>query len=176
MAATDRSPDNPNYLSPLGFRFVLTRTPKTNYYVQNVTLPSATLSTVEIPNPLLTVPYPGDKLQYDPLTLTFMVDEDMTNYLEMYDWLTGLGFPENSDQRKRLMANSPTFEKGFAGIMSDGTLYALTSHQNVNVKVMFKDMFPVSLSDLNFDSTLTDVEYLRATVSFRYTSYTIEKM
>lgn len=176
MAATDRSPDNPNYLSPLGFRFVLTRTPLTNYYVQNATIPPMTLNTVEVPNPLITVPLPGDKLQFDPLTLTFMVDEDMKNYLEIYNWLVGLGFPENSKQRKDFMDSSPTFEKGFRGIMSDGTLYTLTSHQNVNVKTVFKDMFPVSLSDLTFDSTLTDVEYLKATVTFRYTSFTIEKM
>ena len=176
MAATDRQPDNTNYLSPLGFRFVLNRTPTINYFVQNATLPSVSLLTTDVPNPLINRVIPGTKLTYEPLSLSFMVDEDMQNYLELYDWLTGLGTPNSTNERKDFIERSQTFNKDFNSIMSDGTLFALTSHQNANVKIIFKDMFPTSLSDLSFDSTLTDVEYLRATVTYQYLSYRIEKM
>jgi hypothetical protein len=63
-----------------------------------------------------------------------------------------------------------------SAVFSDGTLMVLSNHQNGNIKVIFEDMFPIALSDLSFDSTLTDVEYLRATVTFRYKLYTIEKL
>jgi hypothetical protein len=174
-SATENQPSNTSYLSPLGFRFVLNRTPKTNYFVQNAVLPSVSLTNFDIPNPLISRPMPGTKLTYEPLSLTFMVDEDMVNYLELYDWLTGLGTPTSTNQRKELQDRSLSFKKDFSSIFSDGTLFVLTSHHNANVKVVFKELFPIALSDLSFDSTLTDVEYLRATVTYQYLNYTIEK-
>lgn len=176
MAVTDRQPDNTNYLSPLGFRFMLNRTPNTNYFVQNVVLPSISLANFDVQNPFVALPTPGTKLSYEALTLTFMVNEDMDNYLEIYNWLVGMGFPESYDQYDDFVDRRNRMNKTATPEFSDGTLILLSSHQNANLKVTFEDMFPVSLSDLNFDSTLTDVEYLRATVTFRYKLYTVQKM
>jgi len=177
MAAIDNQPSNKSYLSPLGFRFVLNRTPNTNYFVQNVRLPTLSLGQFDLEDPFVKLPTPGTKLSYEPLDITFMVDEDMSNYLEIYDWLSGLGFPESYDQYSNFVGkNSSTSTTNSASEFSDGTLLILSSHQNVNIKVVFRDMFPISLTDLSFDSTLTDVEYLKATVTFRYMLYTIEKI
>lgn len=176
MAAIDNQPQNKSYLSPLGFRFVLNRTPNTNYFVQNVRLPTLTLGEVDPENPFVKLPTPGTKLNYEPLDITFMVDEDMRNYLEINEWLVGLGFPDNFGQYRRLVEANEISATPSTAVFSDGTLLILTSHQNANVKVTFKDMFPISLSDLSFDSTMSDVEYLKATVTFRYKQYTIEKL
>lgn len=179
MAAIDTQPDNRNFLSPLGFRFNLSRTPNTNYFVQTVTLPSLSLGDFDVETPFVKLPTPGTKLNFEPLSITFMVNEDLDNYLEIYNWLNGLGFPESYDQyRNYVRRPSIATEANSKGgdIYSDGTLMLLTSNHNANLKVVFKDMFPISLSDLAFDSTLTDVEYLRATVTFRYRNYTVEKL
>ena len=58
-------------------------------------------------------------------------------------------------------------------LYSDGTLQVLTSNQNLNFQVVFKDMFPYSLSSLEFDATNQDLEYFTAEVSFKYTMYNI---
>ena len=176
MPATDQQPDNANYLSPLGFRFVLNRTPNTNYFVQNVRLPTLTLGQFDLEDPFVKLPTPGTKLSFEPLDITFMVDEDMRNYLEIHDWLRGLGFPETFDQYGNLVRQNSVARSDATAVFSDGTLMVLSSHQNANMRVVFEDMFPISLSDLSFDSTLTDVEYLKATVTFRYKLYTIEKI
>lgn len=169
-------PKNKSYLSPLGFRFILNRTPNTNYFVQNVRLPTLSLGQFDIEDPFVKLPMPGTKLSFEPLDISFLVDEDMTNYLEIFSWLEGLGFPESFDQYRNLVRSNQTSpSQKNASVFSDGDLIILSSHQNANIKVKYKDMFPISLSDLAFDSTLTDVEYLRATVTFRYRSYTIEK-
>lgn len=174
MATT--TPKNKSYLSPLGFRFILNRTPNTNYFVQNVRLPTLSLGQFDIEDPFVKLPMPGTKLSFEPLDISFLVDEDMTNYLEIFNWLEGLGFPESFDQYRNLVrSNQASPSQKNAAVFSDGDLIILSSHQNANIKVKYKDMFPISLSDLTFDSTLTDVEYLRATVTFRYRSYTIEK-
>ena len=177
MAATQNQPENRSYLSSLGFRFVLNRTPNTNYFVQTVQLPTLSLGQFDIDDPFVKLPMPGTKLSFEPLDINFLVDEDMTNYLELHDWLRGLGFPESFDQYGNLIRqNQATPSQRDSAVFSDGTLIVLSSHQNANVKITFKDMFPLSLSELTFDSTLSDVEYLRATVTFRYRLYSIEKM
>ena len=58
-------------------------------------------------------------------------------------------------------------------IYSDGTLEVLNSNKNLNFKVIFKDMFPYSLSYLDFDATSEDIEYFTAEVSFKYSMYNI---
>ena len=176
MPVTDTQPKNTSYLSPLGFRFVLNRTPKTNYFVQNVRLPTLTLGQFDLDDPFVKLPTPGTKLSFDPLDITFLVDEDMSNYLEMYDWLRGLGFPESYDEYGNLVRQTTYAGSDNEKIFSDGTLMILSSHNNANIKVTFEDMFPIALSDLSFDSTLTDIDYLKATVTFRYKLYNLEKI
>jgi len=176
MAATDNQPTNPNYLSPLGFRFTLKRTPSTSYFVQNVRLPTLTLGQFDLEDPFVKLPTPGTKLSFEPLDITFMVDEDMNNYLEIHNWLRGLGFPESYDQYGNLVRQNTNSRSDPTAVFSDGTLMILSSHQNANMRIVFEDLFPISLSDLSFDSTLADVDYLKATVTFRYKLYTIEKI
>jgi hypothetical protein len=173
---TTNEPNNKNYLSPLGFRFQLSRTPKTNYFVQGVTLPTLSLGQFDLEDPFVKLPIPGTKLDFSPLTLTFLVNEDMENYLEIYNWLNGLGFPESFQQYAALAGDRPSLNSKSTDVYSDGTLLLMSSNHNANVKVVFKEMHPISLSDLSFDSTLTDVQYLSATVTFRYRIYTIEKL
>ena len=38
-------------------------------------------------------------------------------------------------------------------------------------KVKFKDLFPISLSSLDFDATNTDVQFFTAQATFKYTIY-----
>jgi hypothetical protein len=58
-------------------------------------------------------------------------------------------------------------------IYSDGTLQILTSSQIPNFQVVFRDLFPYTLSTLTFDATETDINYFTADVSFKYTIYDI---
>ena len=156
---------NLNFLSPLGFRFQLNRAPNVEYFCQGATLPTLSMVEIQRPTPFVTIPHPGDKIIYEPFNLRFRVDENMTNYLEIYNWLIGLGHPENLKQYKNL--GEP---------ISDGSLIILSSNNNPIVRIAFQDMFPLSLSPLSFDVTQTDIEYLEAEVTFRYKIFTVEKM
>lgn len=167
---------NQNFLSPLGFRFQLSRTPKTNYFVQSATIPTLSLGQFDLDDPFVKLPIPGTKLDFSPLTLSFLVNEDMDNYLEIYNWLNGLGFPESFQQYSRLSGSNTDLTAKSTAVYSDGTLLVMSSNHNVNLKVVFQEMYPIELSDLTFDSRLNDVDYLSATVTFRYRLYTIEKV
>ena len=182
MSIFDEQPENNNFLSPLGFRFIVKKLPLVNFYCQSASLPSVSLQETEVPNPLVRIPLAGTKLNYSPFDVRFRVDEDMKNYLEIYNWLQGLGTPTDikqySDLNKEADGVRPTAGKGkmgnvMEGVFSDGGLVILTSAQNANIRINFVDLYPINLSPLQFDVTGTDVAYLEADATFNYRQFTV---
>jgi hypothetical protein len=102
-----------------------------------------------------------------------LVDEDLENYLEIQHWLRGLGFPDSLKEIYDWQSSNPNAPRGELNYTCDGTLNVLSSSSVANFKVKFLDMFPVSLSDLDFDATDSDIDYLTANVTFKYTIYNI---
>jgi hypothetical protein len=156
--------ENTNFLSPLGFRLSLTRAPALNYFCQTATVPSVSINEAPYTNPLVTLPYPGDKVSFEPLNVRFKVDEDFQNYLEIFNWLMAIGHPETLDQY-------PTNDDD---IFSRATLLVLTSNNNQNILIVFHNLFPISLGSLDFDTTQASIEYMDCDASFRYSHFTIE--
>lgn len=171
-SAFDKQIQNRNFLSPVGFKFTLARAPKISFFCNSAGIPEVSLSLVQQPNYLKDLDVPGGKLQYGDLSLRFLVDEDMVNYMVVHNWLTGLGFPETTEQYKDFITNVDGIQDPLIPF-SDASLYILNSNYNVNSVVKFKDIFPISLSSLEFDATQTDVQYFTAQVSFKYTVYNI---
>ena len=164
---------NKNFLNPTGFKFILNRAPKVVFFSNQANIPGLNLGVAEQPTYLTDIPRPGDKLQFQDLTLRFLVDEDLENYLEIQHWLRGLGFPESLKEIYDWEKQNPNAPASTLNYTCDGTLNVLTSSQVANFKVKFLDMFPVSLSDLDFDATDSDIDYLTANVTFKYTIYNI---
>jgi len=164
---------NKNFLNPTGFRFLLNRAPKVVFFSNQASIPGLNLGVAVQPTFLKDIPQPGDKLEFGDLTLRFLVDEDLENYLEIQHWLRGLGFPDSLKEIYDWQKNNPNAPDGPLNYTSDGTLSVLSSSNTPNFKVKFLDLFPVSLSELDFDATDSDIDYLTATVTFKYTIYNI---
>ena len=164
---------NKNFLNPTGFKFILNRAPKVIFFSNQTNIPGLNLGVAEQATYLTDIPVPGDKLQFQDLTLRFLVDEDLENYLEIQHWLRGLGFPDSLKEIYDWQRSNPNAPDGPLNYTCDGTLNVLSSSNTPNFKVKFLDMFPVSLSDLDFDATDSDIDYLTASVTFKYTIYNI---
>jgi hypothetical protein len=173
MALLLNQPDNINFLSPLGFRFTLARAPNLNFFATDVNLPSLSLGFIEVPTPFKVLDFPGDRLDYGDLQVTFKVDEDFQNYFEIYNWIVALGFPEDYGQYQRVAAADPGEKEN---IFSDATLTIMNSGMIPNIEVRFQDLFPVSLGDINFTSTDSDVNYVTNTATFKYKLFTMHKL
>jgi hypothetical protein len=172
----DNQIQNRNFLSPIGFKFVLNKAPKVAFFSNTANIPRIDLGTTAQPTYLRDIPVPGDKMEFEDFTLRFLVDEDLTNYMEIQNWLRGLGFPETLQEIYDLQLNTTGVNNNtnkMNNIYSDGTLEVLNSNKNINFKVVFRDLFPYALSSLNFDATEEDVNYFTAEVSFKYTMYNI---
>ena len=171
----DSQIQNRNFLSPTGFRFTLTRTPKVAFFANSANIPDLNLGVANQPSYLKDIDVPGDKLQFGDFSLRFLVDEDLKNYMEIQNWMRGLGYPESvreiidfQNEETKTIIPDKTMD-----IYSDGSLIILTSNNNINFKVNFENMFPTFLSTLDFSATDTDVEYFTADVTFKYTIYNI---
>lgn len=168
--------DNRNFLSPTGFKFTLTRTPQVAFFCNQANIPDLTLGVANQPSYLKSIPTPGDIIEFGDLSLRFLVDEDLKNYMEIQNWIRGLGFPERLEQFAELQESGLVrgkYVNDRQNIYSDGTLQILTSSQIPNFEVTFRDLFPYSLSTIMFDATNTDIQYFTADVSFKYTIYNI---
>jgi len=186
----NRQPTKLDYADPTKFKFNILKLPKVEYFCTSVNLPGVSLAdNYSQPTPFRDIPLPGEKLTYDKLSMSFLVDENLENYREIHGWLRGLGFPGGYSEFKTLLdagedrfptsKNSVLGDAGrskFAapsqgGVFSDATLSILTSKNNAVVDVRFSDVFPISLSGLQYTQQAGDTDYLTATVTFDYKLY-----
>jgi len=169
------SPQNQNFLSPIGFKFIIGRTPNVDYFTQSASIPQVEIGVREITTPVKEYSLPGDKMTFGDLNLRFLVNEDLDNYYEIFKWLKGLTNPKHQKNFQRYLASVD--ERGrvteFDKMMSDARLLILNSNYNTISIINFFNIFPTSLTTLEFDASATDVNYLTADVNFKYTMYEI---
>ena len=162
--------DNRNFLSGIGFKFNLTKFPKVDFFSNSARIPELNLELTTQPSYLKNIDVPGERLTFGDFTLRFLVDENMDNYFSVYEWLTGLGFPETTKEFRQLTTDEDG-QRDAKEAFCDGTLSIQNSNYREVAKVKFKDLFPISLSSLDFDATNTDVQYFTAEATFKYTIY-----
>lgn len=172
MSAQASDPINKSFLSPVGFKFTMQRLPHVNYFSTGAAIPDVSLGQLQTEAPFVKLPQPGDKLTFSNFELTFRVDEDMRNYREIFDWLIALGYPDNFLQRSAITRTAIST----GDVFSDGSLIITTAAYQPNIEVKFIDMYPVSLSTLNFNIEQTDIEYVQATATFAYRRYELTSL
>mgnify|MGYP001807306568 CR=1 FL=1 len=182
-----RQPTELDYADPTKFAFKIPKLPTVEFFVTQANIPGVNLGDSIFPTPLKQIPVQGDDLTFDNLEISFLVDEKLTNYRELHQWLVGIGFPKSRTQfssfRKDESQTFPTAESvkgdvtnpgkpsGVQAMYGEATLTVLTSKNNPIMEVRFSDLYPVSLSPLQFDQQLTDTTYLTASCTFTYKLY-----
>ena len=161
---------NRNFLSGVAFKFNLTKFPKVDFFSNSARIPEISLELTQQASYLKNIDVPGERLSYGDFTLRFLVDENMENYQSIYDWLTGLGFPETTKQFAEIIKDKDG-QRDPKEAFCDGTLRILNSNFREVGKVKFNDLFPISLTSLEFDATNTDVQFFTAEATFKYTLY-----
>lgn len=156
-----------SFLSPLNFKFELKKLPNFVQYVQKVDFPSVEAGrTPGMPNPFQTIDIPGEHMKFDELHVTFKVNDSMSDYLEIFNWIQGIGKPHDYSQYAALY-NAPQGE----GVEVDASLIILNSALEPNIRYDFINLYPYRLTGFELDTTLTEVEFVTATVSFTYMYY-----
>lgn len=174
-------PSDLDYLKPNGFKFQIHTLPNVSYFCQAANIPAFSIGYTTTDTPLSPLFNPGEKPQFGDLIIRFLVQENMANYIELYNWLTGISFPDNHDQYKKWNEGQqyrfpavPEKRLGSVTNFSDADFFILDSDNNPNVKITYYDLFPISLEALDFDIASGNVDYLVGIAAFKYRRYTIE--
>jgi len=154
--------ENRNYLSPIGFQLNLELFKGVDFLCQRANLPDIQMPVTEVPTRFRTYPVvPGGGVTFSDLSVQFIIDEEMINYKSIHDWIIDNG---NAEQMETT-SEYPRY--------SNGQLLILTSNFNTNHIIDYENLFPYSLTSIQFDASDTSQEYFTATASFKFTRYTI---
>ena len=171
---TESQPTNLNQLNVVSFDVSFSRLPAVQYFCQRISLPTVVLGETHEASPFLNLPLEGDTLTYEALSISFIVDEDLQNYISIYEWLTALGFPREYAQFRTLKEPS-TGETETK--YSDLTIVLHTNKSNPNYRIRFTDCFPTSLSSIQFDATPTGMDPIVVDATFNFRGmFDIEKI
>ena len=185
-----RQPEKLDYASPTQFKFGIHQLPKVEFFTLSANVPGISAGVVTRATPFKDIPIVGEKVTYDNLSITFLVDEYLENYISLHNWMTGIGFPTDRQEFRTfrdVTSNTPASGKtpptdlvGKAipdrALYSDAYLMVLSNKNNAIVEVNFQNIFPISLGGLDFTQNVTDVEYVTATADFAYQIYEINTL
>lgn len=149
----NEQPKNRNFLSPVGFKMEFEIFPDVDFYCQQVNFPDISVPFTEVPTRFRSFPIiGGGGVSYGDLQSTFIIDEDMHNYAEIFNWIRKNGQSENTAPLN----------------LSSARLQILTSNFNTNLVADFQYLFPYSLSQIQFDATIGEETVVTAQASFKY--------
>ena len=185
-----RQPDKLDYASPTQFRFGIHQLPKVEFFTIAANVPAISMGDAIFPTPYKPIPVMGDVITYDNLTISFIVDEYLENYISLHEWMTAIGFPKSrkqfSDFRSNV-SNTPKATQGTSNdigdvqpstpvnaLFSDAYLTILSNKNNPIVNIFFHNVYPVSLGALEYSQAATDVEFITVTADFAYQIYEVE--
>lgn len=168
-------PADISILTSSGFLFEIQKYPEVTYYTQDVQLPTISLGTSLQASSVHDLKIPGDTMDFEDISVQFLVDAKMENYLAIHDWITGLGFPEGHEMYRKLMTNPRNVNSSNDSMrmVSDCSLIVLDNNNKPLKKFNFIDAFPTQLSGLSFTSTSDTTINMIATMTLSYSYYTV---
>ena len=185
-----RQPDKLDYASPTQFKFGIHQLPKVEFFTVTANVPGITLGDAIFPTPFKDIPVMGEKLTYENLSISFIVDEYLENYLSLHEWMTAIGFPKDRKQFRDFRSTTSDTPQATLGtsddigdvqpatsanaLFSDAYLTILSNKNNPIVNVFFHNCYPTSLGALEYSQAATDVEFITVTADFAYQIYEIE--
>jgi len=171
IAALSRQPTVQDFSQNSQFKVTLGNYPLLEWFCTSVSLPGVSLGRYDQGTRLATIPRVGDNLTFDDITFTFLVDEKLQNYQEIFNWMVNIGFPSNHVQFNAKDRVDKVDRGGELSLYSDLHIAVLSNKNNPVVRLTFHDAWPVSLGGLEYTSQDTDAAYLNADVTFAYSYY-----
>ena len=173
MTALTRTPQNTNYLQPTKFLMVFDRIPNTQYFCQAVNIPGMQVGSAPLSFPGLDVNAPDTKIQYNQLSMTFTLDEAIKSWQDIYLWFRSIASPTGTDERNRLAALQ-SFRGTGPKVYSDATLTVLSALNNPLFRIRYYNCFPISLSDVQFDTKMSADDILTGDATFLFDYFDFE--
>lgn len=128
-----------------------------NYTIQSAALPGLTMGGVDAPYQNYQTNVPSNRIEFDPLNLQFLVDEEFRNYEEIYAWMV------------RVTQTEPIMRDGLKNL----SLHILNSNKQPIIEVKFHQAYPTMVTEISFESGVTEPAPMVCTATFRYQFFEI---
>jgi hypothetical protein len=181
MTTETRNPANKDLLQSTKYRLVFDRLHGMTFFCQTANLPGVSLTEVLFPTPFMDLYVPGEKIIYDTFNVTFLVDEDLSDWRQIHDWIRGMTFPTDFKEYRGLakLSTSSAFRAGTSRLppqYTDATLTVYTNKNNPNLRIKLNDVFPTSLSSVQFAASDSADNVITADATFRFSYYDFERI
>ena len=150
-------PENTNFLQPTKFLLTFAPVSDATFFCQKVNVPGVQVNELPRQVPNIDLYTAGTRITYGTLDINFLVNENLSSWKIIHDWLR-----DNTIEQKYRYKNV------------DATLTVLSNLNNPKIRVKYSNVFPISLGDLEFDTTLSAENHISSTASFRFDYYNIE--
>jgi len=160
MSGLITKPKNTNLLQPTKYTVSFPEISDTIYFCQKVNLPGVTISELTQVTPNLDLFVPGTKIAYGNFEMEFLVNEDLSSWLFIHDWMRGI----TTDMGYRTQPKA------------EAILTIFSNQNNPKIRVKYRDIFPLNVSDIEFDTTKSAEEHIYATASFKFNYFDIERL
>jgi len=151
-------PKNRNFLAPTGFKMDLDLFPGVDFFCQRANIPDINLPSIDVPTRFRSIPLAGaGGIQTGDLNLTFIIDEELKNYMSIQNWIKEFGLYEEHAHKELQTSN--------------GRLEITNSNNKIAAYVSFENLFPISLTEVRFDVEDDEVNYFTADATFKYTKF-----
>tara|TARA_R110002012_G_scaffold264601_1_gene447982 strand:- start:1678 stop:2334 length:657 start_codon:yes stop_codon:yes gene_type:complete len=172
---------NRNFLSPIGFQLSFKRMPGVSFFCQSANVPKMKINSVSTPTRFNKIQQPGDEIIYDPMSVRFLIDENMKNYYQVHDWMRQIATPVSSKEftysrgsiksQNRKESDINTDSVWADQWRTDASLFVLSSNYQPVAEFIFHDCFPRKLTTIQFDATVTDILYFMGEMSLQYSYF-----
>lgn len=141
-----------NLIKPQNFSVVFTRIPHCVFHCRQVPLPNLSINQVVMgTGQEVNYKVPGSIEMYDPMVLMFAIDEDLNNYIELFDWM------------EEIRDNDFNYEEHTC----DASVIFHTNKNNPRREFIYRDCWPMSLTEVTFNVN-DEMPELLCTAIFSY--------
>lgn len=166
MTVLNRNPENTNLLQPTKFLLTFDRIPDVTYFCQEANIPGISIPAIVTNTPGGDYHVAGNKATYNMFTVKFMVSENVSSWKNIHSWMMSIASPHGTNERNYLTAIQSQSKTGSFPQYSDATLTVLSNLNNPILRVHLVGLFPISLSDIQFDTTLSADHIITADATF----------
>jgi hypothetical protein len=145
-----------NYLTSNRATLQISGLEDVEFSITQFNLPSLTLQYNDVATPFMNAREATSKPDFGDLEITFLVDENIKNWLAVFNWCMDLAFQRTSTPR-----------------FAEGKIIVYSSHNNPIVTFRLVGLVPVFISDLNFTEMVAETTPVSATARFAMTYYDV---
>ena len=156
------TPTKINLAKSTNYKLSLHALPETLFWCTTCNIPTFSVNEITIPDPIHGYRYKqSNTSQVAPMTVTFLVDEDYSNYMEILDLMYKSAGPIMSER----------FQEGEATSF-DGSLHILSNNKNASdVVFTFHNLFPTILGELQMTNESPEPLLTDLTMQYDFMSY-----